>query len=309
MKSPLAPIVLFVYNRLWHTEQTVTALLKNELADSSALIIYSDAPKNEAAAGKVEEVRRFVKSIHGFKSVSIIEREKNWGLADNIIDGVTAVVNKYGRVIVLEDDIVTSPFFLRFMNDALDFYEHEEKVGSVSGITFPINSIDLGDVYFTKASFCWGWATWKRAWKFFRRDPDHLLSIFTQEMITDFNYGNTLDFFSQIEANQNGSLRTWAVFWYATLFLNQMLTVCPKTSFSQNIGHDGSGVHCGKSRSFEVELSEDYFVEFESEVDETLAANKALMVFFKSLTPPFWNRVKNKLFYFCKKLASVSDKT
>ena len=119
MRSPLAPIVLFVYNRPWHTEQTVTALLKNELADSSALIIYSDAPKNEAAAGKVEEVRRFVKGIRGFKSVSIIEREKNWGLADSIIDGVTSVVNKYGRVIVLEDDIVASPFFLRFMNDGL----------------------------------------------------------------------------------------------------------------------------------------------------------------------------------------------
>jgi GT2 family glycosyltransferase len=114
-----APIALFVYNRPWHTRQTVEALKKNELASESELFIYSDAPKNGKAKEKVKEVREYIKTIDGFKKVTIIERENNWGLADSIIDGVTKIVNEYGKIIVLEDDLVTSPYFLKFMNEAL----------------------------------------------------------------------------------------------------------------------------------------------------------------------------------------------
>jgi len=281
--NTLAPIVLFVYNRPWHTEQTVTALLKNELADASDLIVYSDAPKNEAAAPKVEEVRRFIKGIRGFKSVSIIEREKNWGLADNIIDGVTMVVNKYGRVIVLEDDIVTSPFFLRFMNDALDFYEHEEKVWHVSGYLFPINTDGLGDAFFTKGMFCWGWATWTRAWKHYERDPENLPSKFSQEMIRDFNYENTNKFFDQVLANKNGRLHTWAIFWYAVIYLNKALCLCPRDSFVKNIGHDGSGIHCGRSRIMsDAELTSYYPLHFAEVIEESLVGRAALKKYFSS---------------------------
>ena len=115
----LAPIVLFVYNRPDHTRQTVEALQKNELAIDSELFIYSDATKNENAEQKVNEVREYIKNINGFKKVTIVEREKNWGLANSIIDGVTKIVNEYGKIIVLEDDLVTSPYFLKFMNWAL----------------------------------------------------------------------------------------------------------------------------------------------------------------------------------------------
>ncbi|MDR3057781.1 MAG: glycosyltransferase [Prevotella sp.] len=119
----LAPIVLFVYNRPMHTMQTLEALSENLLADDSELIIFSDAPKNISVADDVEKVRSYIKTVHGFKSVTIIERDTNWGLAASIIDGVTEIVDRYGKVIVLEDDIVTSPYFLKFMNGALDFYE------------------------------------------------------------------------------------------------------------------------------------------------------------------------------------------
>ena len=102
----LAPIVLFTYNRPWHTRQTIEALQKNHLASESVIFIFSDGPKTKEDEPKVEEVRKFLKTIQGFKQIEIIEREKNWGLAKNIIDGVTKVVNEYGKVIVLEDDII-----------------------------------------------------------------------------------------------------------------------------------------------------------------------------------------------------------
>lgn len=293
--NTLAPIVLFVYNRPWHTEQTVTALLKNELADASDLIIYSDAPKNEAATPKVEEVRSFIKGIRGFKSVSIIERERNWGLADNIIDGVTAVVNKHGRVIVLEDDIVTSPYFLRFMNDALDFYENEENVWHVSGYMFPIDTTDLNDTFFTKGMFCWGWGTWERAWRHYRRDPEKVPSQFSKEMISDFNYDDTNVFFDQILDNISGKLHTWAIFWYAAIYLNEALCLCPRESFVKNIGHDGSGVHCGKGPLYETAFSHFYPVKVHNPVIESQTGREALKKFFKSLKPSFTHRMARRI--------------
>ncbi len=130
-KIKLAPIVLFTYNRLQHTKQTVEALQRNELAKESYLFVFSDGAKKDFDAQKVEEVRKYLKTINGFKNVTVIEREKNWGLANNIIDGVTQIVNEYGKIIVLEDDLVTSPGFLKYMNEALDMYADEERVASI----------------------------------------------------------------------------------------------------------------------------------------------------------------------------------
>ena len=140
-ESNLAPIVLFVYNRPWHTAQTVEALQKNTLADKSELFIYSDAAKNSEVALYVKKVREYIRNISGFRKVTIMEREKNWGLANSIIDGVTTIVNKYGKIIVLEDDLVTSPYFLRFMNEALEMYENEESVASIHGYIYPIEGL------------------------------------------------------------------------------------------------------------------------------------------------------------------------
>jgi len=290
-----APIVLFVYNRPWHTEQTVKALLKNELADASDLIIYSDAPKRESAAQNVEQVRRYIKSITGFKSVTIIEREKNLGLADNIIDGVTSVVNEFGSVIVLEDDIVTSPYFLRFMNEALKFYERKEKVWHINGYLFPIDSKDLNDTFFTMGMFCWGWGTWERAWKHYRRDPEKLPSRFSRSMIREFNYENSNDFFGQVLANKSGKLRTWAIFWYATIYLNQGLCLCSKYSLATNIGHDGSGMHCDKNSFFEVSLRGNSSFHFATQIQESADARKLLIFFYRSLQPSILARIKRKL--------------
>ncbi|WP_287963196.1 glycosyltransferase [Alcanivorax sp.] len=134
----LAPIVLFTYNRPWHTRRTVEALLKNAEARDSDLIVFSDGPRDADAEAKVAEVRQYLRTIRGFESVRIIEREHNLGLAANIISGVTEVVNESGRAIVLEDDLVTSPWFLQYMNDGLNRFEADDRVISIHGYCYPV---------------------------------------------------------------------------------------------------------------------------------------------------------------------------
>lgn len=245
-----APIVLFVYNRPWHTQQTVEALQKNVYAAESELIIYADAAKNAQAEEKVQEVREYIKSITGFKSVKIIEQKTNQGLANSIINGVTEVVNKYGRIIVLEDDIVTSKWFLKYMNDALEVYKDEEKVMQVSGYTYPVNNNDFPETFFLPITSSWGWATWSRAWEYFERNPEKLVASFDKEKIIEFNLQGAYDFWSQVISNYKKENHTWAVFWYANVFERQGLVLYSKESLVNNIGFDGSGENCDLDNTF-----------------------------------------------------------
>ena len=156
MINEAAPITLFVYNRIDHTRQCVEALRKNLLANESALIIFSDAAKDVGSQNSVEEVRSYLKTIRGFTKIEIIERTNNFGLAKSIISGVTYVVNKYGRVIVLEDDLVTSPYFLIYMNKALDIYKNDDMVASIHGYIYPVKKA-LPETFFLRGADCWGW--------------------------------------------------------------------------------------------------------------------------------------------------------
>jgi GT2 family glycosyltransferase len=165
----LAPIVLFTYNRPVHTKQTIDALLKNTLATDSDIIIFSDYPKTEKVVESVKQTREYLKTIKGFRSIKIIERNENFGLANNIIDGVTTVVNQYGKIIVLEDDLLTSPYFLRYMNEALMLYENEKDVVCIHGYIYPVKQ-KLPDTFFLRGADCWGWATWKHGWDIFNPD-------------------------------------------------------------------------------------------------------------------------------------------
>ena len=184
-----APILLFVYNRPAHTRQALEALSRNTLAAASDLFVYSDAARSEADCAAVEEVRHIVREAKGFRQVHVTEREQNWGLARNIIDGVTTMVNRYGRVIVLEDDLVVAPHFLRFMNDALDIYADVPQVGHIQACDFT-NDPSLPDTFLIKWTGSWGWATWKRAWQFFNPDGKALLEELNRKKLTytfDFN--------------------------------------------------------------------------------------------------------------------------
>lgn len=249
----LSPIVLFVYNRPWHTQQTLEALEKNQLADQSVLYIYADGAKedaNEAQLKKIREVRKIVRSRIWCKEVEIVERDKNWGLADNIVDGVTEIVNKHGKVIVLEDDIVTSIGFLKYTNDALELYENEESVMHISGYMFPVKK-KLPETFFYNAASCWGWGTWQRAWERLVLDPCLLLDeVKKQGRIIEFDYNQENLFSSQLISNKEGRIKTWAIFWHASVFINNGLCLHPFPSLVQNIGHDDSGIHCGNNEKY-----------------------------------------------------------
>lgn len=240
-----SPILLFVFNRPNHVRRTVEALQKNTLAAESILYIYSDAARTPEQEETVQEVRKYIHSVNGFKEINIIERNENWGLARSIIDGVTTRIKEYGRVIVLEDDLITAPYFLQFMNDALETYKDEEKVGHIQGCDFTQDT-SLPDTFLIKWTGSWGWATWERAWKHFNPDGKALLKELESRKLTytfDFNgkYGYTRMLRRQIEGKNN----SWAIRWNASLFLKDILSLNVGKSLVQNEGFDGSGTNCG----------------------------------------------------------------
>ena len=184
------PIILFTYCRPRHTKQAVEALLENSEASNSDLIIYSDGPKNEKAVEGVNATREYIKTIRGFKSIQIIERPKNFGLANSIIDGVTTVISKYGKAIVVEDDLIVSRFFLKYMNEALELYENTLEVISIHGYMYPVKET-LPESFFIKTADCWGWGTWKRGWDLFNADSKALLEeIETKRLCKTFDFNS-----------------------------------------------------------------------------------------------------------------------
>lgn len=240
-----APILLFTYNRLSHTQRCVETLSQNQGVSESELFIYSDGAKDASQEASVKELRHYLHTIQGFKHITIIEREENWGLARNIIDGVTTQVNKYGKVIVLEDDLVVAPYFLQFMNDALETYKDEPKVGHIQACDFTQDT-SLPDTFLIKWTGSWGWGTWDRAWKHFNPNGKELLQKLEEQKLThtfDFNgkYGFTRMLRRQIEGKNN----SWAIRWNASLFLKDILSLNVGRSLVQNEGFDGSGTHCG----------------------------------------------------------------
>lgn len=251
MKTNLSPIVLFVYNRPHHTIQTIETLQKNELAKESELFIYSDGAKSENDKPKVNEVREHLQNIDGFKAVHIIEREKNYGLADNIISGVTEIVNRYGSAIVLEDDIVTNPYFLKYMNKALEFYKDEDRVMHVSGYLYPtLDGKSTKETFFLNVATCWGWGTWRRAWNHLIVDCEKLINLIPQCEINRFNLEGGYDWYRHLILNSKNQMNTWAIKWYASFFIKDGFCLHPKYTLTKNIGTDGSGVHCGINETY-----------------------------------------------------------
>ena len=289
-----APIALFVYNRPWHTWQTVGALQKNELAEDSDLFIFSDAPKKPEAAAAVQEVRGYISRIGGFKSVKIVEREENMGLANSIIDGVTATVNKYGRIIVLEDDMVTSPYFLTYMNVALEKFADNDRVVSVHGYVYPVEQ-SLPEVFFLPGADCWGWATWQRGWACFNGDGQSLLDELERRKLTrEFDFNGAYSFSKMLEAQIKGANDSWAVRWYASAFLAGKLTLYPGRSLVHNIGNDNSGTHCGESASLDAELSKTPISLNVVKVEPSQKGRQAFEAFFRQKQTGLLRRLTRK---------------
>jgi len=248
-----SPIALFTFNRPEHTRRTLEALAGNECAAESDLFIFSDNARCNEDESDVRAVRVLINRIKGFRNVELIERDTNWGLANNIIDGVSTVCDKYGTAIVLEDDILTSPRFLTFMNKALDRYADEPAVWHVSGWNYPIDPTGLADAFFWRVMNCWGWATWADRWRHFEKDPARLVDEWCKDQIRRFNLDGTHSFWHQVLENHEGRINTWAIFWYATIFEHGGLCLNPTRSYVENIGHDGSGEHCKLSSFYQTE--------------------------------------------------------
>jgi len=309
----LAPIALFVYNRPNHTKQTIQALQKNTLANESELFIFSDGVKNEAENKAIQEVRDHLKSIEGFKTVSIIERPTNFGLAKSIITGVTQILNQYENIIVLEDDLVTSPYFLEYMNKGLKIYKNETKIASIHGYVYPIKN-KLPETFFIKGADCWGWATWKRAWNHFEADGQKLLTELKNKKLTkQFDLNNSYPYTKMLKSQIAGNNNSWAIRWYASTFLNNMLTLYPGKSLIQNIGFDNSGTHCNTTKSWNVKLSEKKVLIQNIKVEQNEEALKQFEKYFKyqketkiinkikSLKKMNLNEIKNEIIQQLKK--------
>ena len=292
----LSPIVLFVYNRLSHTQLTVEALQKNDLASESELFIYSDAGKDENIQKSVDEVREYIQTINSFKKVTIIERNKNWGLADSIIDGVTTIVNEYGRIIVLEDDLVTSPYFLTFMNEALDYYKDEKRVWHISGWNYPIDNDELDDTFLWRAMNCWGWATWADRWKDYDKGAQKVVTLFSKDEIKAFNIdGYYKNFWAQVKDNRDQRINTWAIFWYVTIFKKNGLCLNPSKTFVQNIGNDGSGENCINYDFYQKELNHRNDIVLQPYIEENELALMKIQQFYKQNPFKLVDRIKSKL--------------
>ena len=245
MKKIPAPIALFVYNRLDHLKSTINNLKKNYLANSSELIIFSDGPKNKRDEKKIIHIRKYINKVKGFKKISIKERETNYGLSKNIISGVSEVLKKYKRIIVVEDDLVVNRYFLKYMNNGLNLYEKDRDVASIHGYVYPIKDIKnkiKRNSFFIKGADCWGWATWKRAWLHFDSNGKRLLKkLKNKKKIKEFNFNNNYNYFKMLSDQVNNKNDSWAIRWYASCFLKNMYTLYPVTTFVKNIGIDNSG--------------------------------------------------------------------
>jgi len=252
----LAPIDLFVYNRPQHTKRTVEALINNTLAGKSALFIFSDAAKTDKDIKNVETVRNYIKTIKGFNKIEIIEREKNFGLAKSVISGVTEVIKTFDKVIVLEDDIVSSPFFLKYMNELLNTFENDQRIFSVTGYTFPIKIPEhyKHPLYLSPRSSSWGWGTWNDRWdKADWEIEDFQSFVNDKSQVESFNKGGD-DLTRMLINSISGKIDSWSIKWTYSHFLNEAFCVYPVKSRIQNIGTDRSGVHTSKTKKFDVEL-------------------------------------------------------
>jgi len=290
-----APIALFVYNRPKHTERTLKFLKQNELAAESRLFIFSDGAKSAEDEANVQEVRELLKNIDGFKSVEIIERKENMGLANAVIAGVSRLVKDYKQVIVFEDDLVSSPYTLTYFNEALNRYRNEERVMHIGAYMYQLKENNLPESFFYRAATSWGWATWDRAWQHFNPDINQLITQFDAKKRSAFSIEHTMNFWKQMQDFKRGKNNSWAIRWYASIFLKGGLTLNPSHSLVNNIGHDGTGVHSGINDIYNVIINPKPITRFPDEIKENLLAYEAIKGFLSTRKGSLWQRIKRYL--------------
>ncbi len=297
----LAPIVLFVFNRPWHLKQTLTSLRQNELAQNSALYIFSDGPKSESDRKLVDEVREIIKAVDDFKTINIILRDKNLGLANSVISGVSEVIIKYEHVIVIEDDMIFSKSFLEYMNKILFFYQHDMKLFSVSGYNFPISipSSYKNEIYFSPRASSWGWATWQNRWDKADWNVTDFNNFFIdRDAVRTFNLGGG-DLTLMLKKQVEGKIDSWAVRWCYAHYKNKAYCAYPTKSFVMNIGTDKSGTHLKKTTKYNVELNEN---STQQNLPKNIFVNEQILKNFQSF---FKKNILQKIYNNLKRMISL----
>ncbi len=295
MSKNLAPVALFVYKRPEHTARTLEALANNRLAEDTELFVFAEAAANEYETKAVKQVAELFKVPLGFAKTTFLAKNSHAGLAASIIGAVTQLLNNYDSLIIMEDDLVTAPGFLTYMNDGLELYKDEPQVASIHGYS-PVYASELPETYFLRGADCWGWGTWRRAWNKFEPDANKLLQKFTASEKHIFDFEETYPYIEMLKKQAAGKLDSWAIRWYASAFLNNMYTLYPKQTLVENIGIDGSGTHCG-SMVRSVPLNRHYKGITPVKVEQCYMAYKLMADYFHDTMPPndFISRLKRFL--------------
>ncbi|MFT7252502.1 MAG: hypothetical protein ACI9FW_002264 [Flavobacterium sp.] len=272
----LAPICLFTYNRLEETKQTIVTLQKNFLAKDSELFVFSDGPKNKASSYKIEAVRDYLKNIEGFKSVTIYESDVNKGLAKSIIEGVSKVLANSDKVIVMEDDLVSTPNFLDFMNQTLNFYKVDTAVFSISGYTLNLPSLkhEKKDFYFGYRASSWGWGIWRDRWSPIDWEAkDYTTFVKNKKKVNDFKRGGT-DMPRMLKNQMNGKIDSWAIRFCYHQFKENLMTVFPTISKIKSIGFSEEATHTSGTKRFitpiDSEIKRNFSFHTFTEIDKKL---------------------------------------
>ncbi len=290
-----SPIVLFAYNRLDHLQRTIEGLLKNKLVEDSPLFVFSDGPKNDQDAREIKKIRDYVSSIKGFKSIELIASPSNKGLANSIIQGVTEVLKNHPHCIVMEDDLLTHPRYLEYMNFYLEKLADNKSVASIHGYVDDV--MDLPDFFFLRGADCWGWATWSDRWKLFEPSGIKLLGdIQKQGLEKQFDRNNSYPFLKMLKNQVVGKNNSWAIRWHASAFLANKLTLYPGKSLVQNIGLDGSGTHCDADdlalKDFSTQKLD---LRWPIDIFENKEAEKQIELYYKNKRRPLLVRALMKI--------------
>jgi hypothetical protein len=292
MLENLAPVILFCYNRPLHLKRTIEALRANNLASETHLYVYSDGYKGNTDRGDVLGVRAYLMGLSGFKTVEVIEAPTNKGLANSVIDGVSDVIGRYDRVIVLEDDMITSTDFLEFMNRALNTYLSRKDIFSITGYGPPINLPKdyKEDLYMAPRASSWGWGTWADRWALADWGATYYKGMLEQPRWKEQFVRGGNDLWPMLYKQQRKIIDSWAVRWCATLARYEGYGVYPVRSKIKNIGTDGTGTNFTfTSHAYEVEIDHD-----QVEINHSLCPDLRVEAAFKDFYDmPFYLRVKN----------------
>lgn len=290
--AELAPIAVFVYRRPQHTARLIESLLANELVGRSRLFVYCDGPRSADELNPVMDTRGIVHMGLGGRA-EIIARDTNVGLARSIIGGVTELTRRFGRVIVLEDDLILHSGCIHFLNAALAHYADDRRVYHVNAYRYPLP--DATCCSFVRLPSSWGWGTWERAWGEFEPDAALLeLRIREAKLVSAMDFGGTFPYFAMLQAQAQGRIDSWAIRWYASVLLRRGLALYPDVSQVINGGMDNSGVHCGATRDFDVTVGTTS-ARWPSEVVEDEVTYEQMRIFFRGVRETPARRVRRKL--------------